>query len=183
MCWGKIRGFLLEPGKAFRKEKKSSVEDSIKYMVVPALAFSVLAAVLVFSRQPSPVGLVVWIIIGVPLLIVAALLGGLWLHLWAYALGARRGLQQTLKVGNYAATPYFLFGWVPWIGILFLVWNLGLEVAGLRALQGLSRGRAAAAVFLSIIPFIILFAILVWLLATLGPGLLDRTLGGPRALY
>ena len=110
---------LTSPGKTFEKLKSSSTEDSIKYslyLLLINLAISVVLNVIIqFPHWPkeevvstiflltamSAAGLYISTII----LNIAA---SLWLHIFAHLLGAKKGLENTVKIMFYARHPYLL---------------------------------------------------------------------------
>jgi hypothetical protein len=103
---------------------------------------------------------------------VGLVIGALWIHLWAMVVGAKNGLEQTMKSVFYGATPMYLLGWIPFVGILASLWGLVLVGIGLMRLQNLSSGRAILAILIAIvIPVVIAFSILAVFLGTLLMGL------------
>ena len=46
----------------------------------------------------------------------------------------------------YAVTPYFLFGWIPYIGVIGIIWAVILCIIGLIILQDLKPWEAIAVV-------------------------------------
>jgi hypothetical protein len=146
----KAMGFLQKPAKAYDKEKGTDVFEAFKYMAILFLVVSVLTAVI--SLQPLTFVLVY--VYG----IVSTVIAGLWLHLWAYIFGAKRGLHQTLKTVFYGGTPNYLLGWIPYIGILFWLWTLYLNWTGLQRLHGMPGDRAT---FSILVAFVVPMAIMV----------------------
>jgi hypothetical protein len=105
------------------------------------------------------------IIMGYVIAVITALIsyfiGGLWIHLWVYILGGRKGIPQTLKAYGYGQTPTLIFGWIPFIGGIFSIWSLIVYIIGIRELHEISTGKAVAAVLLAIfIPVIIISSII-----------------------
>jgi hypothetical protein len=91
--------------------------------------------------------------------IVGILILGIWLHIWTYAFGGRRGLTQTIKALMYSATPFFLLGWIPGLDVLGLIWFLLLVLNGLMELQEMYSGRAILAlIFALVVPMVIMGA-------------------------
>ena len=73
-------------------------------------------------------------------------------------MGGRKGVMTTVKVMLYSLTPFMLIAWIPVVGwIIGTVWSVVLGVIGIRDLQEMSTGRAAAAIILS---FIVVFILL-----------------------
>ena len=165
MCIAKVKGFLLAPAQTFKKEAKSSFSDAFVYFLKIAVVFAVLFGVVAgfavsFFPSSSAFNPVIFLTSAVTIYIfsiVGALLSGLWIHLWAYIFGARKGIEQTFKAVFYGFTPLALFSWIPFIGIIFGIWSVILEIIGLKTLHGMSTGRAVAAL---VVPLVIVIGIL-----------------------
>ncbi len=196
----RIKGFLFSPSATFDASKEDTIGDALKYFVVILAIFAVILAIIsavAFS--------VIWGIYGAflppealplagmgPLLavgvFVCALVGGiigvfidgLWLHIWVYLVGGRNGVGQTIKALMYGATPSYLLGWIPIVGIIGVIWALIVGTIGVRQLHELSTGKAVLAVIIAIaIPLIIYVAILSAFIATM-PGPMFPGPKGPR---
>ena len=158
-CLGKARGFFFEPGKAFGAEEKTSTGEAFKYLLTLSVVLAVMTGIIAAGASGnamvfvfSAAGVYVAIVIG-------AFIGGLILHLFAYIFGARKGIEQTLKAVFYGSTPGLLLGWIPIVGVIFSLWNVFLEVVGLKVLQKMSTGRAVLAVLTPIIILVTLVVI------------------------
>ncbi len=176
--------FLKEPSKAFDSVKKVTIGEAFKYMLVMSIVVAVLSGItttLLYLMVPSmlasqlpmqigPVFLVIMIITGYIGIIVFNLLWSLWLHLWVYVLGARKGLEQTMKTIFYAGTPYYLLGWIPFINIAAGMYALVLSGLGLMRLQEVNGGKAVLAILIAIIiPGVIALSIFAFLMAAFLP--------------
>ncbi|MCW7080940.1 MAG: YIP1 family protein [Candidatus Methanospirare jalkutatii] len=177
----KIKGFLFSPSETFDASKGDTLGDAFKYyiilLLIPALLSAVIAAVafsllagffgrmlpfmsasLAFAGVGAAVVVFLYVLIAGA---IGVLIGGLWLHIWVYLVGGRKGLTQTFKALMYGATPSLLLGWIPVIGFLASIWALIVEIIGIRQLHEISTGKAVAAVILAIIlPLIVLLVIL-----------------------
>ena len=174
----KIKGFLFSPSETFDASKEDTLGDAFKYylilLLIPALLSAVIAAVafsllagffgrmlsfmsasLAFAGAGAAVVVLIYVLIAGA---IGVLIGGLWLHIWVYLVGGRKGLTQTFKALMYGATPSLLLGWIPVIGFLASIWALIVEIIGIRQLHEISTGRAVAAVILAII-----IPLVVWL--------------------
>lgn len=175
--------FMLDPKKSFQKSRKDRVPYG--YLVRISAIYAVLSGLImggIFAGasatlgQGSPllgVGLTIAMILGIFVAsIVGMIIAGLVLHVFAYLVGARKGLEQTLKTVIYGFTPTALLGWIPFVGVIFSIWTLVLEVVGLRELHKLTTGRAVIAVLLPIIIVgVIVMVFLAWLFTLIGPAL------------
>lgn len=164
--WDKAILFLSNPKLAFKKEKKTTFSDSVKYLAMMSLVFAVLSSLSIGPISESPSVILVYVSYAVFIyfvILISSLLSGVWLHLWAIIFGAKKGVDQTIKTVIYASTPSLLLGWLPFIGVIFSVWTMILEIIGLKELHKIKTSRALAAVILSIL--VITFIILIFALA------------------
>jgi hypothetical protein len=158
----KAMGFLKQPAKAFEKESATDVTAAFKYMLVLMLVVAILSAAISLNALAF-VGIYVFGIFG-------SVIVGLWLHLWAYIFGAKKGLNQTLKTVFYGGTPNYLLGWIPIINILASLYAIYLYWVGLKGLQVMPGDKALFAILIAIIiPMIILVVMGLLLLAALAP--------------
>lgn len=75
--------------------------------------------------------------------------------------------MQTIKAGMYGSTPSLLFGWIPVIEFIVLIWSLVAEIIGIRQLHELTTWKAVSVVILMLISTIILTIALVAVIAIL----------------
>lgn len=163
----KIRGFLFSPSLSFRRARDEEEWDTVSYLIVLAVFYSILSTVLttieIFSHpfailssiQPGPADLLLVValifVILVFTLILAAVFG-LFLHIFVYLVGGRKGVWQTEKTVFYSLTPMFVLGWIPLIGLIVGgIWSIVLGVIGVRELHGIPDTKAAIAVILAIV--------------------------------
>ena len=191
----RIKGFLFRPSETFDASKEDTIGDAFKYFVVLLVIYAVLFSIMVlvaFSAMSwivgpwaAMMGLAAGPILAVAMLvltfisgIIAVFIMGLWMHIWVYIVGGRKGVKQTIKALMYGATPSYLLGWIPFIGIIAGIWALIVEIIGIRQLHELSTGKAVLAFILAIIipgivAAIVIFAALITmpeLRPELGPG-------------
>lgn len=174
--------FLTDPGRSFDAEKDTNLNDAFKYLLVLAIITAVLGAIIsvfwsTFAYSFIPAGAIppeALGFMGAPVIFVTSLVGGyvgaiiasfiwgLWLHLWAYVLGAKNGLAQTMKSVFYGGTPNYLLGWIPFINFIAAIWSFVLTGMGLMRFHGITGGKAALSIIIAlVIPLVIGFAILV----------------------
>jgi len=190
----RITGFLFSPSETFDASKEDSLGDAFKYYVVILLVLAVLVAIIgavafqliwgMFAAflppdAPSlaeigpllavlPVLLFVLVLVGG---IIGAFIDGLWIHLWVYIVGGRKGVGQTIKAVLYGATPYCLLGWIPIVNFIAEIWMIIVAILGVRQLHELSTGKAVLAVVIAIaIPLIIYIAIIAAFMASIPKG-------------
>ncbi len=177
----KVKGFLLEPSKTFDATKGENLEEVIKYYAVIAAVYSAIFAVLLvfvgslfgsmmggqnlgmlMGAGAGASGAVIFFILFMIFSIIGAFIGGAFLHIFVYAVGGKKGLEQTIKAVMYGSTPGLLLGWIPIIGFIAGIWSLVLEILGIRQLHELTTGKAVLAV---IIPLVIIIIVVVALFA------------------
>lgn len=163
----KAKGFLISPVETFQASRADGTDAAAPYLIVLLLVHAVMVAIITFigisvmgmfaPMMPMfamPVVIFFGVLIGGAVL---TILFSLWLHLWVYLLGGRKGLLETAKAVVYGLTPAMLLGWIPLIGFLFCLWSVVLQIIGVRELQEMSSGKALAALVIAVmIPLIIL---------------------------
>ena len=163
----KVKGFLTNPVDTFRQLKEEQPDTVFPYFIMLLLLHAALSAVLAaLAIEILPMaglitgglsGPVVVFFVSLVAGFVGILVFGAWLHLWVYIFGGRRGIWQTMKAVMYGDTPFLLFGWIPFIGFVFVLWSLVLGILGIRELQETSSIKAILAVALAVmIPLILL---------------------------
>ena len=163
----KVKGFLINPVDTFRQSKEEQPDTVFPYFVMLLLLHAALSAVLAaLAIEILPMtGMITGGISGPVVVFFVSLVAGFagilvfgaWLHLWVYIFGGRRGIWQTMKAVMYGDTPFLLFGWIPFIGFVFVLWSLVLGILGIRELQETSSIKAILAVALAVmIPLILL---------------------------
>ena len=164
----KVKGFIFEPSKTFDATKEDTLEDALKYYVGIAAIFSALSAVFfvfastLFGSMMGGFGMMlgagagiigaIWLFVTLfILMVISAFIGGAIVHIFVYLLGGRKGIVKTIIALMYGDTPYLLFGWIPLIGLIAIIWSLVLNVLGIRQFQELTTGRAILAILLPLI--------------------------------
>lgn len=94
--------------------------------------------------------------------LIGIFVGSLWMHIWVYAVGGRKGVGQTIKSMAYGSTPSLVLGWIPLAGIIFSIWSLVVSIIGIRQLHEISTGKAVlgcilGAIIIPLIIFLIIF--------------------------
>jgi len=173
----KIKEFMFSPSHAFRKVKDEEAGETIKYIVILAVFYAIMATVMTalrifihpfsgFFSSPGdpaldPLLMVASIISIVAVTLIFAVIFGFWLHVWVYLLGGRKGVWQTEKSVFYSATPSFILAWIPIIGTLVgIVWTVIINVIGIKELQGLNDTRAALSVILGVVIAVIIVVLI-----------------------
>ena len=163
----KIKGFIVSPVESYQAARADGTDVAAPYLIVLLLIHAVMTAIVTFigisvmgmfapmmPRFAMPVVLFFGALIGGAVL---TILFSLWLHLWVYLLGGRKGLFETAKAVIYGMTPGMLLGWIPFIGPLFCLWSSVLQLIGVRELQEMSSGKALVAMIIAVmVPLIIL---------------------------
>jgi hypothetical protein len=183
----KVKGFLGAPSNTFNNVAAEALGSAVKYFAIWVVAYAILRTIIfytverrVFQTLWDLLGLngaaiylfhpVTFALLGVVGAFVGLFVGGLWTHLFVWAFGGRKGYRNTIKAFAYGYTPAFLFGWLPFVGMLFSIWALILNIIGIRQLHEISTGRAIGAVLVGIAALTIiavLIGVLVGLLVVL----------------
>jgi hypothetical protein len=161
--WKRIEGFMFSPSVTFRASKGEKFSDALKYYVPLLVFFSVLFAVVTAAILTNSIlgqfnmltlggGLFIGALIGGT---IGILILGIWVHIWACAFGGRRGLTQTIKALMYGSTPFLIFGWIPGLDIIGVIWSILVIPSGLIELQEMYSGRTILAlIFALIVPVV-----------------------------
>jgi hypothetical protein len=187
----KVKGFLGAPSNTFDDVEPEALGSALKYFTIWAVIYGILRTI-VFYTLERRVFQTLWDFLGLsdaaiylfdPVIfaLLAVLggfatlfVGGLWAHLFVRAFGGRKGYRNTIKAFAYGNTPLFLFGWIPFVGMLFPIWAWVLNIIGVRQLHEISTGRAIGAVLLGmaalviIVFLIVLFVVLLLVVSAAG---------------
>jgi hypothetical protein len=171
----KVRGFLRAPANTFNNVQAEALGSALKYFTIWVVIFTILRTVIFYTVERR-VFQTFWNLLGLSdaalylyrfdpvifaLLAVVGAFAGLFIsgsltHLFVRAFGGRKGYGNTMKAFAYGNTPLMLFGWIPFVGMLFWIWALVLNIIGIRQLHEISTGRAVGAVLLSIVALVII---------------------------
>jgi hypothetical protein len=186
---GKVKGFLGAPFNTFNNVEAEALGSALKYFTIWVAIYTILRTAIFYTAERrvfesfwnllglSDAGLYLYQFnpaVFAPLIVVGAFaslfISGSLTHLFVWAFGGRKGYGNTIKAFAYGNTPLFLFGWIPFVGMLLWIWALILDVIGIRQLHEISTGRAVGAVLLGIVALVIIgvsVGVLVGLLAVL----------------
>jgi hypothetical protein len=183
--WGKTKGFLGAPSNTFDDVALETLGSALKYFTIWAVIYAALQVIVFYTLGGGGVFQMLWDLIGFgnavlypfpPVLVgllpvvgafVSLFISGSWAHLFVRAFGGRKGYGNTIKSFAYGNTPIFLFAWIPFVGWLFWIWALVLNIIGIRQLHELSTGRAIGAVLLSMVALGVIIALIVWFVVLL----------------
>jgi len=181
----KVKGFLGSPLNTFNNVGAEALGSALKYFTIWVVIYTILRTVVFYTLERG-VFETLWDLLGLSdaslylyqfdpvifalLAVLGAFAGlfisGSWAHLFVRAFGGRKGYANTIKAFAYGETPLLLFGWIPFVGMLFWIWALVLNIIGIRQLHEISTGRAIGAVLLSMVALIII-GVLIGLLVVL----------------
>jgi hypothetical protein len=178
--WGKTKGFLGAPSNTFDDVGPEALGSALKYFTIWVVIYAILRTIVFYTLErrvfqtlsdllglsDAPLYLYHFDAVAFGLLAVLGafaglFIGGLWTHLFVRAFGGRKGYRNTIKTFVYGYTPVFLFGWLPFVGMLFSIWALVLNIIGIRQLHEISTGRAIGAVLLSMVALGVIIALIV----------------------
>jgi len=179
----KAKGFVGAPLNTFNNVGAEALGSALKYFTIWVVIYAILRTI-VFYTLERRVFQTLWDLLGVSdaavyrfdpvifaLLAVVGAFASLFMsgsltHLFVRAFGGRKGYGNTMKAFAYGNTPLLLFGWIPFVGMLFPLWALVLNIIGIRQLHEISTGRAIGAVLLGIVALVIV-GVLIGLLVVL----------------
>ena len=173
--WETLKLVLFEPSKAFSQMKaEGSLGSSMLYILILGsaggyiglawqLLWRGLGMTLGAAAQGGPDmvvavgGMTIFAVLAalvIPIsVLIGSFIGSAVLHvcLWIVG-GANRSFEATYAVVAYCGGSTSLFSLVPLCGgLIGVVWNIVIEIIGLREAHGTTTGRAALAVFLPLI--------------------------------
>jgi hypothetical protein len=192
-CYEKVKAFLLTPVEELQKSRGDSTKSTLLYYILIVLFNAILTALVVLILGGhgtlntmstllkqlgwalpfvGALGAILVVIVMAILAVVFLFIGGIWLHIWVYIAGGRKGYMHTVKALAYGSTPVMIIGWIPIIGpFIGGIWTFVLEVLGVREMHQISTARAAIAVILAvIIPIIIVMILLAAVFAAVMSG-------------
>jgi len=180
----KVKGFLGAPSNTFNNVEAEGLGSALKYFTIWVVIYAILRTI-VFYTVERRVFQILWDLLEVSdaavyrfdpvTFALLAVLGafanlfisGSWAHLFVRAFGGRKGYGNTIKAFAYGDTPLLLFGWIPFVGMLFPIWAWVLNIIGIRQLHEISTGRAIGAVLLSMVALVIIVVLIVLCVALL----------------
>ena len=176
--WRKLKGFLGAPVDTFNAVGPETLGSALKFFAIWAVVYAVLQTiffyvlgmgifqalwewlglgpVVVYDFNPVAFGLVSLVGAFGGLFII-----GSWAHIFVRAFGGRKGYKNTIKAFAYGNTPALMLGWIPYVGWLFSIWALVLDIIGVRQLHQISTGRAVGAVLVSIAVLAVIVVLIV----------------------
>jgi hypothetical protein len=198
----KVKGFLMAPTATFRASKGDSLGNAFRYYTILLVIWAILAAIVwlvmgylafqdaiirignmgIFGSQIaealSNFGAFVstFQLFTIYAFFLLSLVGiffsaFIW-HVFALLFGAKKEFKQTIKTTMYAATPFFLLGWIPYIAVIGIIWYLVLLIIGLSEMQEMTMSEAAMAIVVPIL--LVLIGAIIWggVIYTLTTGIL-----------
>jgi hypothetical protein len=184
--WNKIVGFIRSPAETFNtvKDEDSWGSNSIKHFSKLLVIFAILQT-LVFTAIPKYYTMVLslvtmlfpqyphihWsLLLGFIYLLIGGIIaifgGSLLIHMWAYFLGRKKRVRETVKSVAYGSTPFLLLGWVPFLGIALAVWSIVVSIIGIKELHEISMRKSVAAFILAaVVAYCVLFGFFALLFA------------------
>jgi hypothetical protein len=176
-----VKGVLLKPRETFEQITNSSLTETYQQYVLLLIIYSVLMGLVsaafvllnfidilvnlgsihllgpLFVSKITLVRpiLMNWSMIVVYLLFLFLLFGifikGCFLHVFVILFGGKQGVIKTIQVLMYAATPFFLLGWIPYLSIIGLIWAIVLCMIGLQTVQQVPVWKAVSIIVVPVI--------------------------------
>ncbi|MEN6611514.1 MAG: YIP1 family protein [Methanoregulaceae archaeon] len=189
----KAKGVLLTPFETLQKSREDTPGFMLQYYLLGVFFNAILTVLValilggtgilnVFSQLlkqlgwvlpfVGAVGAILVIILMIIIAVILLFVGGVWLHIWVYIAGGRKGYMKTVKAVAYGSTPGMVIGWIPVIGpVIGGIWTFVLGILSVREMQEMPTERAIVAVVLAVlIPIIIALLLLATLVTSLMSG-------------
>jgi hypothetical protein len=169
----KAKGFLMNPVETFQQSRNDEPVTVFSYFIALLVVNAILSAI-VAAAVVGTIAKFAGLNLGAPFPVIvffAVLVAGFiftlifaaWAHLLVYLFGGRKGIMETVKAIVYSHTPRLLFGWIPVLGFIFVLWSLILTIIGIRELQELSTMKAILITGIAVlIPLMIVILILAY---------------------
>lgn len=148
--------------------------EPVKFAVPNFAIYGILSGIVTMLgigvTGPSPLGTGPMAIVSS---LVASVIGGViflfilaaFFHIGLKIVGGKGAYEATFRVMSYATSTSLLI-WIPYIGVLFGLYNLYLNVVGMSTVHQIGKGRALIGIILPLIVLAVLFAL--FLVAFLG---------------
>jgi len=174
----KVKGFVGAPLSTFNNVEAEALGSALKYFTIWVVIYAILRTIGFYTLERrvfqtlldllgssdaavyrfDPVTFALLAVVGA---FASLFISGSLTHLFVRAFGGRKGYGNTIKAFAYGNTPLFLFGWIPFVGMLFPLWALVLNIIGIKQLHEVSTGRAIGAVLLGIVALVIIVVLIV----------------------
>jgi hypothetical protein len=169
----KIKKIIFNPNEFFESIKlEAGIMEAFKFFVIVALVYLVFTLILSFISISilfsglfgvgSFSGLLPGIAgIGFPIFsyiaqLVAIFVEAAIIYFFAMLFGGKGDYSATYKALAYAATPFLLAGWIPFLGIIAALYSFYLAIVGISKLHQVSMGRAFVILIIPVVIFIAL---------------------------
>jgi hypothetical protein len=156
---------VLSPNNLFEniKNEKGITRAFIQYAFLSFLYLSLSIVVQLFypintlinSLKTKPILLVLYYTI----LLISSFIWSSIVHLFAKLFGGNGDYSSTYRALTYSLTPFLILGWIPFLGIIFVLYSLYLSVLGISKLHEVSIIKAVITLSMPIILTIILAGI------------------------
>jgi len=166
----KLKLVIGNPSRFFDKVRKEDMWPAFSYYAVLLLIPTIIIMILLSAASYSALGffhtlgVAAGIAAGAVFYTVALAFGFISsaiTHLFVYLMGGRKGYTNTYKSVVYGNTPVVLFCWLPLLNMISGIWSYYLTIKGISKLHGMSMQRAF---FATILPLIIILAVVAVLL-------------------
>jgi hypothetical protein len=157
----KVKKVILSPSEFFEEIKaEKGISEAFKYLAILSLVNLVVGIVSFRLSIPSisplgnlssflpllgalstALGIVIPVVMYISSLILS-FVGAGFIHLFVKLFKGKGAYSNTYKALIYASTPFLLFGWVPWVGVIFGLYSFYLSLKGISKLHEVSMVRA-----------------------------------------
>ncbi len=174
----KLKDILFSPRKFFKNViKEKGIKEAFKFLAIYFMFFIIVNAIIFFiiGKRSSYNALVslpeitngLWILMFIFIYLIVLLssfVSAFLLMMWIRIFGGKWKYENAYKLKVYSNAPYYVFGWIPFIGGLFLIYSLILLIIGTKQIFKFSTLKAT---LIYVIPLIIIFLLFVILFGLL----------------
>lgn len=173
----KIKDILTAPHEFFQRMKKEKgLKKAFVYFAILSLFSTVLGFLFSLLMLPVYQNILASISLNIPTLqytsgwvmlnqalsyiiglLASFVIAGL-LHVWILIFGGKARYEKTYQLYAYSSTPSFLFGWIPILGLIALIYWLVLLIIGTIQVHKINKTKA---VLMYVIPIGLFFVFLI----------------------
>jgi hypothetical protein len=175
---GKMKRIIevfTRPKKLFvdiRKEK--DVISAIVYLAILASFYTIMKMIvsmpgalqrrieLGLTADPIIAYIMIFIISLVLFIIIVSILADI-LHMIIKIANGQKDYYATYNAVIYGLTPYLIFGWIPYVSIIAIIYSIILQIVGLSEVHTISKGKAATSYTILAVLIIAIIAALIGL--------------------
>ncbi|MEM5777597.1 MAG: Yip1 family protein [Candidatus Aenigmatarchaeota archaeon] len=161
----KIVYSLLKPESFFKEIKNEPFSATFLYLLFISFISLVLQTILFLIGVSFYQDAAIEVFFGDFIIdILLSFIGAGVFHIFAKILGGRSNYNGTFQAYVYGFTPAILLGWIPYIGIIGLIYGVYIFVRGISFIHEISMSKAFFVWFIPILILVIIVGIIILIL-------------------